>query len=54
MPIYNESLGPQIPQNVPNHGPIRKALLNLIDYGCLQDWKELLHLSELSMCNELE
>ena len=46
MPIHNDSLGPTLPQNVPSHGPVRKALLNLAVCGCLQEWKDFLHLSK--------
>ena len=54
MPIHNDSLGPTLPRNVPSHGPVRKALLNLADCGCLREWKEFLHLSKGRIYQELE
>ena len=54
MPIHNDSLGPILPRNVPNHGPVKKALLNLAECGCLREWKENLHLSKGGMYQELE
>ena len=54
MSTYNNLFGLQIPQNVPNRGPTRRALLKLRDCGCLQVWNEFMHLSRKSKTFELD